>query len=41
MMTIRMARAVQWNLDLLFFKGMERENDECRKTINPGNYYTL
>ena len=26
---------VQWNLDLLFFKGMEK-NDECGKTINSG-----
>ena len=32
---------VQWNLDLSFFKGMEKTNDECGKTINPGNYYTL
>jgi hypothetical protein len=32
---------IQWNLDLLFFKGMEKQNDECGKTINPGNYYTL
>ena len=32
---------VQWNLDLSFFKGMEKQNDECGKTINPGNYYTL
>jgi hypothetical protein len=29
---------VQWNLDLSFFKGMEKMNDECRKTISPGNY---
>ena len=32
---------VQWNLDLSFFKGPEKTNDECGKTINPGNYYTL
>jgi hypothetical protein len=32
---------VQWNLDLSFFEGMEKQNDECGKTINPGNYYTL
>jgi len=32
---------LQWNLNLSFFKGMEKQNDECRKTINPGNYYTL
>ena len=32
---------LQWNLDLSFFKGMEKTNDECGKTINPGNYYTL
>jgi hypothetical protein len=30
---------VQWNLDLSFFKGMEKTNDECGKTINPGNYF--
>ena len=33
--------AIQWNLDLSFFKGMEKQNDECGKTINPGNHYTL
>ena len=32
---------VQWNLDLSFLKGMEKKNDECGKTINPENYYTL
>jgi hypothetical protein len=32
---------VQWNLDLSFFKGMEKTNDECGKKINTGNYYTL
>jgi hypothetical protein len=32
---------VQWNLDLSFFKGMEKQNNECGKSINPGNYYTL
>ena len=32
---------IQWNLDLSFFKGPEKTNDECGKTINPGNYYTL
>ena len=32
---------IQWNFDLSFFKGMEKQNDECGKTINPGNYYTL
>jgi len=32
---------LQWNLDLSFFKGMEIKNDECGKTINPENYYTL
>ena len=32
---------IQWNLDLSFFKGMEKTNNECGKTINPGNYYTL
>jgi hypothetical protein len=26
-------------LDLSFFKGMEKTNDECGKTINPGNYF--
>jgi midasin (ATPase involved in ribosome maturation) len=31
---------VQWNLDLSFFKGMEKTN-ECGKTINAGSYYTL
>ena len=31
---------IQWNLDLSFFKGMEKQNDECGKMINPGNYYT-
>jgi hypothetical protein len=34
-------KQVQWNLDLSFFKGMEKTNDECGKTINTGNYYTL
>jgi len=32
---------LQLNLDLSFFKGMEKQNDECGKTINPGNFYTL
>jgi len=32
---------IQCNLDLSFFKRMEKQNGECRKTINPGNYYTL
>jgi hypothetical protein len=32
---------IQWNLDLSFFKGMEKQNDECGKMINPVNYYTL
>jgi hypothetical protein len=32
---------IQWNLDLSFFKGMEKQNDECGKTINPGNYYIV
>jgi hypothetical protein len=32
---------IQWNLDPSFFKGIEKQNDECGKTINPGNYYTL
>jgi len=32
---------IQWILDLSFFNGMEKQNDECEKTINPGNYYTL
>jgi hypothetical protein len=36
-----MTKYVQWNLDLSFFKGMEKTNDECGKTINTGNYYTL
>jgi hypothetical protein len=30
---------IEWNLDLSFFKGMEKTNDECGKTINPGNYF--
>jgi len=34
-------KVLQWKLDLSFFKGMEKQNDECEKTINPGNYYTL
>jgi len=34
-------KKVQWNLDLSFFKGMEKQNNECGKTISPGNYYTL
>jgi hypothetical protein len=32
---------IQWNLHLSFFKGMEKANNECGKTINIGNYYTL
>jgi len=32
---------VQWNLDLSFFKGTEKTNDECGQTINPENYYTM
>ena len=32
---------IQYNLDLSFFKGMEKTNDECGKTISTGNYYTL
>jgi hypothetical protein len=34
-------KVIQRNLDLSFFKGMEKQNDECGKTINPGKYYTL
>jgi len=34
-------KQLQWNLDLSFFKGMEKQNNECGKTIIPGNYYTL
>ena len=34
-------KRVQWNLDLSFFKGTEKTNDECRQTINPENYYTM
>ena len=30
---------LQWNLDLSFFKGLEKTNDECGKTINPGNHF--
>ena len=33
--------SIGWNLDLSFFKGMEKQNDECGKMINPGNCYTL
>jgi hypothetical protein len=29
---------IQWNLNLSFFKGAEKKNDECGKMINPGNY---
>jgi hypothetical protein len=32
---------IQWNLDPLFFKGMEKTNDECGKTINTGNYFKV
>ena len=32
---------IQWNLDLSFFKGTEKTNDECGQTINPENYYTM
>jgi hypothetical protein len=32
---------IQWNLDLSFFKGMEKTNNECGKMINMGNYYTF
>ena len=32
---------LQWNLDLSFFKGTEKTNDECGQTINPENYYTM
>jgi len=38
--TPQILESVQWNLDLSFFKGTEKTN-ECGKTINPGNYYTL
>jgi hypothetical protein len=31
---------IQWKLNLSFFKGMEKQDDECGKTINPRNYYT-
>jgi hypothetical protein len=33
--------AVQWNLDLSFFKGVEEKNDEYGETINPENYFFL
>jgi len=33
--------SLQWNLNLSFFKGREKTNDECGQTINPENYYTM
>jgi hypothetical protein len=30
--------AVQWNLDLSFFKGVEKTNDEYGEMINPENH---
>jgi hypothetical protein len=32
---------IQWNLDLLFFKGVEKTNDEYGETINPENHFFL
>jgi hypothetical protein len=33
-------QSVQWNLDLSFFKGVEK-NDEYGETINPENHFFL
>jgi hypothetical protein len=30
---------LQWNLDLSFFKGVEKTNDEYGETINPENHF--
>jgi hypothetical protein len=30
---------IQWNLDLSFFKGVEKTNDEYGETINPKNHF--
>jgi hypothetical protein len=30
---------IQWNLDLSFFKGVEKTNDEYGETINPENHF--
>jgi hypothetical protein len=30
---------LQWILDLSFFKGVEKTNDECAKTTNPQNNF--
>jgi hypothetical protein len=37
---IRPVFHIQWNLDLLFFKGVEKTN-ECGETINPENPFFL
>jgi hypothetical protein len=31
--------SVQWNLDLSFFKGVAKTNDEYGETINPENHF--
>jgi hypothetical protein len=31
----------QWNLDLLFFKGVEKTNDEYGEIINLENHFSL
>jgi hypothetical protein len=31
-------KRIQWNLDLSFFKGVEKTN-ECAKTINPETHF--
>jgi hypothetical protein len=38
---LQIFQCIQWTLDLSFFKGTEKTNDECGQTINPKNYYTL
>jgi hypothetical protein len=32
---------IQWNLDLSFFKGLKKTNDEYGETINPVNLFFL
>jgi hypothetical protein len=39
--TVTTLPTIQWNLDLSFFKGVEKTNDEHGETINPENHFFL
>jgi hypothetical protein len=39
MFTTGFDKQLQWNLDLSFFKGVEKTDDEYGEMINPENHF--